>query len=323
MLSQEIAEDSKLARCSDEAALTYAFTIPFLDRDGLCSGKPSWIAGRALQERPHLQHKAVTYIGEWVTQGLVIRYDGSDGPVLFFPGFRKHNAHMPYEKEAPSKYPPPPGYHRDEDEKGVSHGLIPDDPEAAGRLAELFDGRSTYRKALTEAARNQVTLADSLGLNASSHNKVATKSRPTPDLLPTSSRLSSDEVATNNNRSRTTTEVEVEVEGNNNNALHELILKEAETAVVVVGASSLLQKLDHDQTMALLSWLWLYNGWYQDDLDDRDYFRRPYTGDPFAGMNSPGAVMVKLAREGKPAPLTKDDRAEMLDRLRALQEAAS
>ena len=58
-------------------------------------------------------------------------------------------------KSSAVKFPPPPGYHRDEDEKGVSHGLIPDDPEVAGRLAEAFDSRSTYHKALTEAACNR------------------------------------------------------------------------------------------------------------------------------------------------------------------------
>jgi len=187
MLSQEIAEDSKIGLCSDEAALTYAFTLPFLDRDGLCSGKPSWIAGRALQERPHLQHKAGAYIQEWVTQGLVIRYQGSDGPVLFFPGFRKHNANMPYEKEQRSKFPPPPGYHRDEDKNGVCHGLIPDDPEVAGRLADAFDARSLYHKALTEAASHNETLAQSLGMedtpDSPLHNEVATSSRPSHDWV--------------------------------------------------------------------------------------------------------------------------------------------
>jgi len=187
MVSQEIAEDSKIARCSDEAALTYAFTLPFLDRDGLCSGKPSWIAGRALQERPHLQTNAGSYIQEWIAQGLVIRYDGSDGPVLFFQGFRKHNPNLAYEKEARSKFPPPPGYHRKEDKNGVCHGLIPDDPEAAGRLSEAFDTRSLYHKALTEAAHHQETLEQSLGLeerhHPTQHKKVSTSSRPTPDLV--------------------------------------------------------------------------------------------------------------------------------------------
>lgn len=165
MLSQEAAEDSKLGRCSVEAAYTYVLTIPFLDRDGLCSGKPSWIAGRALQERSHLQMNVGAYIQEWIAQGLITCYDGSDGPVLFFHGFRKHNAHMAYEKETHSKFPPPPGFHRTE------HGLIPNDPEVAGRLSEAFDSRNTYRKALAEASQEDL------------HNEVATSSRPHRDQV--------------------------------------------------------------------------------------------------------------------------------------------
>lgn len=315
MLSQEVAEDSKVALCSDEAALTYAFTLPFLDRDGLCSGKPSWIAGRALQERQHLQHKAGMYIGEWVAQGLVIRYQGSDGPVLFFPGFRKHNANMPYEKEQRSKFPPPPGYHRDEDENGVCHGLIPDDPDVAGRLAETFDARSLYYKALTEATHHKETLEQSLGLEekpkTTEHNEV-----------PTWSGLGRDLVGMNRIEVEQQTEVEVEVEENNNmRALDALIQAEAEKAVVVVGAPALTLSLDDDQKMALLSWLWLYNGWNQEDLRYRDIFRRCYESDPFRGMKQPAAVMVSNAKARAPAPLCGDDRAEMMDALRALQKA--
>jgi hypothetical protein len=324
MVSQEIAEDSKLAQCSDEAALTYAFTLPFLDRDGLCSGKPSWIAGRALQERPHLQHKAGIYIQEWVTVGLVIRYQGSDGPVLFFPGFRKHNANMPYEKEQRSKFPPPPGYHRDEDKNGVCHGLIPDDPEAAGRLAEVFDARSLYHKALTEATTPSMTLAQSLGLEDTPktdlHKEVPTYSRPTPDLVPTSSRPTPDEVGTKR------TEVEdqqklnrTEVEENNNNVLRELCAHES-TAVGVVGVDAVLSEMDDGQVMALLTWCWLWNGWSQDNGYHVEGFKSYYKSDPFQGMKNPVAVMLANARKGSPAPLHPDHLADVRY---ALKQAAS
>ena len=294
MLSQEAAEDSKLGRCSLEAAFTYLLTIPFLDRDGLCSGKPSWIAGRALQERPELHTQVGSFIQEWITQGLITRYEGSDGPVLFFHGFRKHNAHMAYEKETRSKFPPPPGFYRNE------HGLIPNDPEVAGRLCDTLDSRSSYHKALTEATQRDL------------HKKVATRSE-----------LGRDQVATNRTEVEVETEVEteVEVETNNNSALKALALAEAEKAVVVVGASTLIHSFDDNQTMALLSWLWLYNGWYQEDLSYRDIFRRAYEKDPFAGMKQPAAVMVKNAKAGSPAPLQADDRAEMMKALRGLQEA--
>lgn len=98
---------------------------------------------------------------------------------------------------------------------------------------------------------------------------------------------------------------------NNNSALHTLALSEAEKAVVVVGVPSLLLEFDHGQKMALLTWLWLFNGWYEDELRYRDLFRRSYKSDPFAGMKQPGAVMVVKARERTMAPLHPDDRAEM------------
>ena len=54
MLSQDVSSDMRLKRCSLEAAFTYVCTIPFLDRDGLVSGSPSWIGGHALTERTEL-----------------------------------------------------------------------------------------------------------------------------------------------------------------------------------------------------------------------------------------------------------------------------
>lgn len=111
------------------------------------------------------------------------------------------------------------------------------------------------------------------------------------------------------------------IEENNNNALRALTLEEAETAVVVVGVDSLIAKMDHDQKMALLSWLWLYNGWNQEDLSLRDIFRRAYKGDPFDGMKNPAAVMISKGKAKEMAPLIADDREDMNERLRVLQEA--
>jgi hypothetical protein len=105
---------------------------------------------------------------------------------------------------------------------------------------------------------------------------------------------------------------------NNNNmrALNELVLAEAEKAVVVVGADALIREMDFDQKMALLSWLWLYNDWFEEDLDYRDKFRRSYgKRDPFAGMDNIAGVMVSQAKARRQAPLTIADREDMLERL--------
>ena len=46
-----------------------------------------------------------------MTRELVIRYQTSVGMVLFFTGFAKQQK-LQYDREAPSQYPPPPGYLR-------------------------------------------------------------------------------------------------------------------------------------------------------------------------------------------------------------------
>jgi hypothetical protein len=108
---------------------------------------------------------------------------------------------------------------------------------------------------------------------------------------------------------------------NNMRALNELVLAEAEKAVVVVGADALIREMDFDQKMALLSWLWLYNDWFEEDLDYRDKFRRSYgKRDPFAGMDNIAGVMVSQAKARRQAPLTIADREDMLERLAEMEQ---
>lgn len=144
MLSVDVAGDPELNQLSLEAAYFYLSTIPHLDRDGLITGHPVLLWAKVAPLRVQLMDKAKLLIDEWVQQGLVMRYRGADGSVLFFKGFRYHNANMPYRKESPSKFPPPPGFIRSVE------GLVPDDDDARFRLAERFDRRSAYRKALMD-----------------------------------------------------------------------------------------------------------------------------------------------------------------------------
>ncbi len=117
-------------------------SLPHLDRDGLITGRPLLLWRLALPLRVDFIDIAGRLIDEWVQHGLVIRYPGKEGPVLFFKGFRRHNAKIYYEEERPSIYPPPPGWLR------TAVGLIPEDEEQRLLLAESFDVRSSYRKAL-------------------------------------------------------------------------------------------------------------------------------------------------------------------------------
>jgi hypothetical protein len=161
MLSKSASEDEALNRCSLEAHLLYVQTLPHLDRDGLITGRPLLLWRLALPLRVDFIDITGRLIDEWVQHGLVVRYAGKDGPVLFFKGFRQHNAKIYYEEERPSVYPPPPGWSR------TPVGLVPDDPQQRQTLAESFDPRSSYRRALLEPE----------------HLKLASKSRRTGQHL--------------------------------------------------------------------------------------------------------------------------------------------
>jgi hypothetical protein len=148
MLSKTIAEDEALNRLSKEAHLFYLQVIPHLDRDGLVGGRPLLLWSRALPLRVEFMDVAGPLIDEWVQQGLVVRYPGAKGdPVLFFKGFRRHNQKIYYTEEAPSIFPPPPGWRR------TAQGLVPEDADLRLALADEFDVRSAYRAALLDPDR--------------------------------------------------------------------------------------------------------------------------------------------------------------------------
>ena len=160
MLSIDVASDPELNRLSPDAERLYLRALPHLDRDGLITGVPALLWATVAPLRIELMDKTLALVNEWVQQGIVIRYEGPDGPILFFKGFRRHQANLPYGKETPSRFPPPPGWHRCRD------GLIPDDAELCQRLAERFDPRSSYRKALLEASqqgRDEVATSSRVG----------------------------------------------------------------------------------------------------------------------------------------------------------------
>lgn len=154
MLSTQIASDQDLNNLSPEAERLYLRTLPHLDRDGLVTGHPMLLWAKVAPLRMELMDKCNSLIQEWVQQGLVISYPGADGqPVLYFKGFRRHNANIPYRDEAPSVYPPPPGWYRGKT------GLIPEDQDACFRLAQLFDSRSAYRKEIEESLTGREEVA--------------------------------------------------------------------------------------------------------------------------------------------------------------------
>lgn len=121
MIARTAGVDSRLAQLSDPALGLYLLTIPHLDRDGLCDGRPSVVWGQAAPLRAAWQPIAGALILEWIDVGLVNAYGTEREPVLWFRGFKRHQEGMRYEREEASRFPPPPGLIR-----CPQHGLIED-----------------------------------------------------------------------------------------------------------------------------------------------------------------------------------------------------
>lgn len=107
-ISESVATDARLNSLSIEAELVYLMTIPHLDRDGLIDGDPSVLWGKVCPKRRQFLDTMAVYIQEWAKAGLVLMYDTDNGPVLWFKGFVKNQLGLRYERETPSKFPPPP-----------------------------------------------------------------------------------------------------------------------------------------------------------------------------------------------------------------------
>ena len=170
MISRDASIDPTLNSISMEAQLLYLLTIPHLDRDGLVDAEPILLWRLAAPRRLELLDQTRKLMQEWVDSTLVLRYHWKDGGILFFPGFRRHNAGLEYEKEEQSRFPPPPGFIRS------PHGLIPEDQEEAGRIAGNFHQSGRYYKALTMYAETG-KIAHLKGISRSNRDDIESSSR--------------------------------------------------------------------------------------------------------------------------------------------------
>lgn len=119
-LSKTVATDEPLNHLSWQAQAVYMMAVPHLDRDGLITGHPLLLMAQVAPLRAaELVGVMAELIQEWITAELVVRYDDSGQPVLFFPGFLKHQRLPHYDREMPSEFAAPPGYQRTE------QGLFP------------------------------------------------------------------------------------------------------------------------------------------------------------------------------------------------------
>lgn len=109
-ISESVAKDLRLNSLSLEAQLVYLMAIPHLDRDGLIEGDTDVLYGTVCPKRRIFIDRMGEFIQEWVRVGLVIMYDSDEGSVLWFKGFAKNQLGIRYDRETPSKFPPPPGH---------------------------------------------------------------------------------------------------------------------------------------------------------------------------------------------------------------------
>lgn len=190
-LSGSVAEDERLNNLSIEAQMLYLMSIPHLDRDGLINGNPSALLGKVCPLRPKLASRVPHIIAEWVQAGLIVKYSNGDGWVLWFKGFAKNNPLTHYTREKASRFPPPPGYTRNEDDKG----LIPEPsaakieplqpvndtsdeiPDVSGNLPEGSGENPTHVQAHAQAeVRSEVEVEEKAAARA--HTRVSGEGEP-------------------------------------------------------------------------------------------------------------------------------------------------
>lgn len=109
MVLRSIASNEQLEKVSFEADFLFARCIPFLDVEGRMPGQPGRVRAMVCPLRPEMTTAVVERaLTELADAELVVWYDTPGGKVLSFPSFHRHNK-VRRDREAPSKFPPPPG----------------------------------------------------------------------------------------------------------------------------------------------------------------------------------------------------------------------
>ncbi len=309
IVSTEVTSDPELNRLSPDAERLYLRTLPHLDRDGLISGVPMLVWATAAPLRVELMDKAPALIDEWVTQSLVMRYDGADGPVLFFKGFRRHQANLPYAKEAPSRFPPPPGWHR------ARNGMIPDDPDLCRALAEKFDPRSAYRKELervaspSQAGRDQVESRsrpgrDEVQVEVEVQDEVQDEQFDDDDGEPFAPPLDvlKEENATRARVSRTSGRTGDGQQAHDTGQLRAWCLSQVDELLPDwLGAARRIEQAGVRELVALSTWLWAYRHVRKRGAYGTQALDFP---DHFDGVENPaGKIIVQALEYGNVYPL--------------------
>ena len=130
MLNKTICTDSRVAELGiltgdPWAIVFYMRCIPFLDRNGIIRGDSYWLKAEVMPREDHIEP---VDLGEWavalVRLGLAVAFDCDGMPYLHFPGFRRNQPHLRWEREGEG-CPVPDGF-------DFESGTMPDDFQPAG-----------------------------------------------------------------------------------------------------------------------------------------------------------------------------------------------
>lgn len=150
LLPDALLSSREFSALPDDSALAFLMLLPHWDRDGLLDGDAAWELPKLMHYRNDLSKRLVAYIENWENVGMVLSYLAGGRKILYWRRFRVYNANIVTGREAPSRYPAPPGYSRHES------GLIPDNENEIQELIYQLDPRSGYRLALERALRLKV-----------------------------------------------------------------------------------------------------------------------------------------------------------------------
>lgn len=142
LLAAEFLLSYEFSLLQADSALAFLYTVPHWDRDGLLDGDAVWGLPQLMFGRQELQNRVAVFVKNWVDLQIVNAYEVGNRRILHWPKFRVYNSNIITTREAPSRYPAPPGWIR------TPAGLIPDDENALHNLLVQIDPRSSYRIAL-------------------------------------------------------------------------------------------------------------------------------------------------------------------------------
>ncbi len=108
-LSRDVSTSERLADLkTDLARIVWSWGVPHTDRDGRLPGSPRVLRATVVPLLDVTVGDVAEAIDDLVRVGLAVLYSSNGTPALQLLKFSEHQPGMRYDREAPSKYGPPP-----------------------------------------------------------------------------------------------------------------------------------------------------------------------------------------------------------------------